>query len=175
MVLGDNVSVINSAAIPYSKMHKRWVALSYHRVRYAVAAGIVNIHHIAGKKNPSNILSKHWDLPSLWNTMKPLLFWNWKLMAPSAEEVKKGSYIEQKNVAELVSKLDAKYNVKVTTQGNGQKSNHCLIEGSDKVMISSAIQSTNQSRVPTSRPGTNVHPKGKDTRSNPEHKLERKR
>jgi len=50
MVLGDNESVINSAAIPHSKMHKCWVALSYHRVRHAVAAGIINIHHIAGKK-----------------------------------------------------------------------------------------------------------------------------
>jgi len=48
-------------------------------------------------------------------------------------------------------------------------------EVSDKGTISSVIQSTNQSRVPSSRPGTNVHPKGKDTGSNPEHKLERKR
>jgi len=30
MVLGDNEPVINSAAIPHSKMHKRWVALSHH-------------------------------------------------------------------------------------------------------------------------------------------------
>jgi len=30
MMLGDNESVINSAAIPHSKMHKRWVALSCH-------------------------------------------------------------------------------------------------------------------------------------------------
>ena len=38
------------------------------------------------------------------------------------------------------------------------------------------IQSTNQSRVPSSsRPRADVHPKGKDTRSNPEHKLEQKR
>ena len=74
MVFGDNESVINSAAIPHSKMHKRWVALSYHRVRWAVAAGIINIYHIAGKKNPADILSKHWDLPSVWNTMKPILF-----------------------------------------------------------------------------------------------------
>jgi len=29
MVLGDNELVINSAAIPHSKMHMRWVALSY--------------------------------------------------------------------------------------------------------------------------------------------------
>jgi len=55
MVLGDNESVINSAAIPHSKMHKCWVALSYHQVQHAVAAGIVNVHHIAGKKNPANI------------------------------------------------------------------------------------------------------------------------
>jgi len=91
MVLGDNEQVIHSAAIPHSKMHERWVALSYHRVRCAVALGIVNVHHIAGKKNPADIWSKHWDLPSVWNTMKPLLFWNWKLMAPSAEEAKEGS------------------------------------------------------------------------------------
>jgi len=50
--------------------------------------------------------------------MKPLLFWNWKLMAPSAEKAKEGSNVAQKDVAELVSKLDAKYNVKATAQGN---------------------------------------------------------
>jgi len=107
--------------------------------------------------------------------MKPLLFWNWKLMAPSVEEAKEGSNIEQKDVAELVSKLDGKYNVKATAQGKGQKSNHILIEGSNKGTISSVIQSMNQSRVPSSRPRADVRPKGKDTRSNPEHKLERKR
>jgi len=173
MALGDNESVINSAAIPHSKMHKRWVALSYHRVRHAVAAGIINIHHIAGKKNPADILSKHWDLPSVWNTMKPLLFWNWKLMAPNAEEAKEGSNVEKKDVAELVSKLDAKCNVKATAQGKGQKNDHALIEGSDNGTISTVIQSTNQSRIPSSRPRTDVRPKGKDTRSNPEHYVER--
>jgi len=175
MVLGDNESVINSAAIPHSKMHKRWVALSYHRVRHAVAAGIINIHHIAGKKNLANVLSKHWDLPSVWNAMKLLLFWNWKLMAPSTEEVKEGSNIKQKDVAELASKLDAKCNVKATAQGKGQKNNHVLIEGTDNGAISSVIQSMNQSHVPSSRPRTDVRPKGKDARSNPEHKVERKR
>jgi len=146
MVLGDNESVINSAAIPHSKMHKRWVALSCHRVRCAVAAGIINIHHIAGKKNPADMLSKHWDLPSVWNAMKPLLFWNWKLTAPSAEEAKEGSNIEQKDVAELVSKLDAKHNVKAAAQGEGQK-NHILIEGGDNGAVSPVTQSTNQIRV----------------------------
>jgi len=67
--------------------------------------------------------------------MKPLLFWNWKLMAPSTEEAKEGSNVAQKDVAELVSKLDAKldakHNVKATAQGKGQKNNHVLIEAGE--------------------------------------------
>ena len=70
-----------------------------------------------------------------------------------------------------MSKLDAKCDVKVAAQGKGEKSNHSLIEGSDKGAISSVIQSTNQSRVPSSGPRTAVHPKEKDTRSNPEHEM----
>jgi len=143
-------------------------------VRHAIAAGVINIHHIAGKKNPADVLSKHWDLPSVWNAMKPLLFWNWKFVAPDAAGTKEESNIEAKDVAELVSKLNAKHDVKVTTQGEGQKSNHSLIEGSDKGAISSVIQSTNWSHVPSSRPRTDVHPEGKDARSNAEHKVERK-
>jgi len=96
-------------------------------------------------------------------------------MAPTVEEVKERSNIEQKDVAELVSKLDVKHNVKVTPHGNGQKSNHSLIKGSDEGAISSVIQTTNQSRVPTSRPRTVVRLKGKDARLDPEHKLEQKR
>jgi hypothetical protein len=69
MLFGDNKSVVNSAAIPHLKMHKRWVALSYHRVQWSIAAGISNIWHVAGAKNPSDILSKHWDMPSVWNVV----------------------------------------------------------------------------------------------------------
>ena len=174
-MLGDNESVINLAAIPHSKMHKRWVALSCHGVRHAVAAGSINVHHIAGEKNPADLSSEHWDLPSVWNAMKPPLFWNWKVMAPPAEEAEEGSNIEQKDVAELVSKLDAKHDVKATAQGKGQKNNHSLIEGSDNGAISSVIQSTNRSRVPSSKPRTDVRPEDKDTRSNLAHKSEQKR
>jgi len=44
----------------------------------------------------------------------------------------------------------------------------------DNGAISPLIQSTNRSRVPSSGPGTDVRPEGKDTRSNAEHKVERK-
>jgi len=64
-------------------------------VRHAVAAGIINIHCIAGWKNLADISSEHWDLPSVWNTMKLLLFWNWKLMAPSEAGTKEGSNIQE--------------------------------------------------------------------------------
>jgi len=94
-------------------------------------------------------------------------------MAPSAEEAKEGSNIEQRDVAELVSKLDAKHNVKAAAQNKGQK-NHILIEGSGNGATSPVIQSTNQSRVPSSGPRTDVRPEGKDARSSAEHKVGRK-
>jgi len=45
---------------------------------------------------------------------------------------------------------------------------------SDNRTISPVIQSTSQSRVPSSGPRTDVRSKGKDARSNQEHKVERK-
>jgi len=50
----------------------------------------------------------------------------------------------------------------------------CGLHGIDKGTISPMIQSTNQSRVPSSRPRADVRSKGKDTRSNPEHYTKRK-
>jgi len=96
-------------------------------------------------------------------------------MAPDTEGAKERSNIEHDDVAELVSKLDTKHNVKVAAQDKGQKSDHSLIEGSDKGTISSVIQATSKSCVPSCRPRTAVHPKDKDARSNPEHKKGTKR
>jgi len=45
----------------------------------------------------------------------------------------------------------------------------------DNGAFSPVIQTTNGSRVPSSRPRTGVRPRGKDTMSNAEHKVERKR
>jgi hypothetical protein len=75
-VFGDNLSVIMNGSIPHSTLQKRWHMLAHHRVREAVAAGFVNLFHVEGKKNPADILSKHWDLPSVWDVLKPLLFWS---------------------------------------------------------------------------------------------------
>jgi len=114
MVFGDNESVINSAAIPHSKMHKHWVALSYHRVRWAVAAGIINVHHVSSKENAADTLSEHWDLPSVWEMMKPLLFWHENDDRKSHEESKEVNKGE--DVDETVPSGGAKVDVKTTSR-----------------------------------------------------------
>ncbi len=75
MMFGDNETVVNTASVPYSRLHKRHVALSYHRVREAISAGVLRFHHIPGKRNPADILSKHWDYASIRPTLLPLMFW----------------------------------------------------------------------------------------------------
>ena len=75
MLFGDNETVVNTASVPQAKIQKRHNALSYHRTREAVAAGITRFHHIPGNTNPADILSKHWDYSSIWTQLQPLLFW----------------------------------------------------------------------------------------------------
>ena len=77
MMFGDNESVVDTASIPHSKLHKRHNALSYHRTREALAAGITRYYHVKGKTNPADICSKHWDFPSVRNMLLPLLFRKW--------------------------------------------------------------------------------------------------
>jgi hypothetical protein len=74
-MFGDNESVVNSATQPHAKLHKRHTALSFHRVREAIAAGIVRFFHIPGDANPADILSKHWGYTQVWQLLQPLLFW----------------------------------------------------------------------------------------------------
>ena len=74
-MFGDNKSVVDSSARPHSKLHKRHTALSFHRVREAVAAKILGFYHIPGEQNPADILSKHWGYQQVWDLLKPLLFW----------------------------------------------------------------------------------------------------
>jgi hypothetical protein len=71
----DNQSVFINASLPHSPLKKRHQALSYHRVREAIAAKIINLFKIHGPKNPADILSKHWGHADVWNTLRPILFW----------------------------------------------------------------------------------------------------
>ena len=74
-LFGDNKSVVTSSTIPHSVLSKRHNALAYHRVREAVASKTIGFHHIEGKNNPADILSKHWGYNDVKAVLLPLLYW----------------------------------------------------------------------------------------------------
>ena len=74
-LFGDNKSVVDSASIPDFNIKKRHLALCFHKMREAVAAGIINYIHIDGDENPADPLTKSLPHPTLWRLMKPILHW----------------------------------------------------------------------------------------------------
>jgi hypothetical protein len=74
-MFGDNESVVNSSSTPHVKLHKRHNALSFHRVREAVAIKIIGYYHIRSETNPSDVLSKHWGYSQVWPLLRCVLFW----------------------------------------------------------------------------------------------------
>ena len=74
-MFGDNKAVVDSSVQPHSRLHKRHTMLSFHRVREAIASGMVAFTHMGGKYNPADIVSKHWGYSDVWETLRCLLFW----------------------------------------------------------------------------------------------------
>ena len=74
-MFGDNESVVNSSSIPHAKLHKRHTALSFHRVREAIASKFVTFTFLPGAHNPADVLSKHWAYATTWKMLQCLLFW----------------------------------------------------------------------------------------------------
>ena len=74
-MFGDNSSVLTSSNIPHSALSKRHVALAYHRVREAVAAGILYFIYIEGIDNPADILTKFLPWATSRAFIEPLLLW----------------------------------------------------------------------------------------------------
>ena len=89
-LFGDNKSVVTSSTIPHSSLSKRWNALSYHRVREAVAGGWLRFEHIPGTENPADIFTKPLPWHVLRNFAEPLLFWKGDT-APSGNASPEGS------------------------------------------------------------------------------------
>ena len=65
---------------PHAQLHERHTALSFHRVREAIASKIVSFIHIDGKLNPADMLSKHWRYQQIWPMMKALLFYEGEIL-----------------------------------------------------------------------------------------------
>ena len=89
-LFGDNMSAVISGTLPSSTLKKRWNALSYHRVREAVAAGIVNVIHLPGNENPADVLTKSLPHNKLYHLMREFIFWHHKPISdPDAGSVNK--------------------------------------------------------------------------------------
>jgi hypothetical protein len=74
-MFGDNKSIVDSSMQLHAKLHKRHTMVSFHRVREAIASGIVGFFYIPGDINPADILSKHWGYAQVRECLKSLLFW----------------------------------------------------------------------------------------------------
>ena len=102
-LFGDNLSVVNSATIPSGKLKKRHNVLSYHRVREAQAAKIVNFVHIDGKHNPADVLTKHMSSREWYELMKPLIFWRTRKEESGQSHRSEGSVKAEENTSLLVT------------------------------------------------------------------------
>ena len=71
-MFGDDKSVVTSSTIPQSILNKRHNMLSYHRVREAIAAKILEFHLCSSRQNRSDILCKHWDYTKVKDTVRQL-------------------------------------------------------------------------------------------------------
>ena len=71
--IGDNRSVVTSATLPHSTLTKRHNILAFHRVREAIAAKLMAFYSIQSAYNLSDMLSKHWDHPTVYPMILKLL------------------------------------------------------------------------------------------------------
>ena len=90
-MFGDNKSVVTSSTIPHSTLSKRWNALSYHKVREAVAGGWLRFCHLPRTENAADIFTKPLPWFTLRQTVEPLLFWKGETSTPSGDQATEGS------------------------------------------------------------------------------------
>ena len=72
-LFGDNRSVVTSAILPHSTLTKRHNIFAFHRVREAIAAILMAFYWIQSAYNSSDMLSKHWDHPTVYPMTLKLL------------------------------------------------------------------------------------------------------
>ena len=65
--------MVTSSTLAHSTLGKRHNILAYHRVREAIASKILTYHWIRTGYNTSDMFSKHWDHPSVYNMIMKLL------------------------------------------------------------------------------------------------------
>ena len=72
-LFGDNRSVVTRATLPHSTLTKRHNILAFRRVRDAIAAKLMAFYWIQSAYNLSDMLSKHWNHPTVYPMILKLL------------------------------------------------------------------------------------------------------
>jgi len=75
-MFGDNESVVNLSTKIHAKLYKRHTAVSFHRVREAIASKYVPFNFLPGSENPADVLSKHWSYNSVKDVLLPMFHRN---------------------------------------------------------------------------------------------------
>jgi len=73
-MLGDNNAVVLNTTLPSSQLKKKHQAVSYHRIREAIACGIVEFHHIPSWANYADVMTKPVPARTFQAMVKPILF-----------------------------------------------------------------------------------------------------
>jgi len=83
LLLGDNMSVVLNTTIPASPLKKKHLSCAYHRIREAIAAGIIDYAHIESKDNMADIFTKPLPPQAFYTLVKKYLFRNPKFNNPA--------------------------------------------------------------------------------------------
>ena len=70
----DNEAVIKNTTLPSSTLKKKHNAIAYHKVREAVAAGIVRLAYVKSEMNRSDILTKPLGSQNMYQLTRGILF-----------------------------------------------------------------------------------------------------
>jgi hypothetical protein len=92
---GDNMAVILNTTVPSSQLNKKPNAVAYHRVREAIAAGIVTFRHISTKLNLADCLTKPLSTEQFQRSVEPMLFRHLNSMYPVRQGVPQESTIDK--------------------------------------------------------------------------------
>ena len=107
-LFGDTTSEITSATLPHSTLTIDHNILAFHRVKEAIAAKIMAFYQIYSTYNLSDMLSKHWDHPSVYTMILKLLITigNIALIPKEASEEKQKKILDGKGRREKERKSE---------------------------------------------------------------------
>jgi hypothetical protein len=96
-MLGDNKSVVDSSMQVYAKLHKRHNTHSFHRVREAIASGMIGFYFIPGNNSLAYILSKDGGILKYGINLKHFCFRRTTLVLYIIKKKKAQSKVHQTN------------------------------------------------------------------------------